>query len=264
MAKRALCVGINDYPGTGSDLSGCVNDARDWTEVLKARGYEVTTLLDGQAKRQALVDALTNLVSTAHAGDSLVFTFSGHGSWLPDDDGDEPDGRDEMLCPHDINNEQYLMDDNLAEIFNEKPKDVQLYFISDSCHSGSVAKFALDPLGSVSRMPKIRLLPPLVFVKDAEMRNRVLLATRAPSSSRGEVYPALLLSGCRDVEFSYDADFGGRPNGAMTRAAIEELKKNPATPQDWFKAIRKRLPSQQYPQSPQLFGATKAKKGPMF
>src|SRR5690606_32234458 len=23
--KRALCVGINDYPGTGNDLSGCVN-----------------------------------------------------------------------------------------------------------------------------------------------------------------------------------------------------------------------------------------------
>ena len=147
MAKRALCVGINDYPGTDSDLSGCVNDANDWAEVLNARGYEVTRLLDGQATRQALVEALTNLVSTARAGDSLVFTFSGHGSWLPDDDGDEPDGRDEMLCPYDINNQQYLMDDDLAKIFSQKPKDVLLYFISDSCHSGSVARYAADPLG---------------------------------------------------------------------------------------------------------------------
>jgi len=264
MTKRALCVGINDYPGTGSDLSGCVNDANDWAKELDARGYEVTTLLDGQAKRQALVQALTKLVSTAHAGDALVFTFSGHGSWLPDDDGDEPDGRDEMLCPYDINNEQYLMDDDLAEIFRQKPKDVRLYFISDSCHSGSVARFASDPLASVNRMPKIRFLPPLEFVKDQDIRDRIPLAMRAPSSSRGEVYPALLLSGCKDVEFSYDADFGGRPNGAMTRAAIEELKKNPTTPQDWFKAIRKRLPSQQYPQTPQLFGGMKAKKGPML
>jgi hypothetical protein len=264
MAKRALCVGINDYPGTGSDLSGCVNDANDWTKVLNARGYEVKTLLDKQATRQALVDALTELVSTARAGDALVFTFSGHGSWLPDDDGDEPDGRDEMLCPYDINQEHYLMDDDLAEIFKKKQKDVLLYFISDSCHSGSVARFAPDPLASANRMPKIRLLPPLEFVKDPDIRDRIPLAMRAPSSSRGEVYPALLLSGCKDVEFSYDADFGGRPNGAMTRAAIEELKNNPATPQDWFKAIRKRLPSQQYPQTPQLFGGPKAKKGPMF
>ena len=50
----------------------------------------------------------------------------------------------------------------------------------------------------------------------------------------------------------------------MTRAAIDELKKNPATPQEWFTAIRNRLPSQMYPQSPQLFGGSKAKKGPMF
>lgn len=30
MARRALCTGINDYPGTDSDLAGCVNDAADW------------------------------------------------------------------------------------------------------------------------------------------------------------------------------------------------------------------------------------------
>jgi hypothetical protein len=26
MAKRALLIGINDYPGTQNDLQGCVND----------------------------------------------------------------------------------------------------------------------------------------------------------------------------------------------------------------------------------------------
>jgi len=31
MAKLALCIGINDYPGTVNDLSGCVNDAQDWS-----------------------------------------------------------------------------------------------------------------------------------------------------------------------------------------------------------------------------------------
>jgi hypothetical protein len=29
MAKHALCIGINDYPGTKMDLDGCVNDAKD-------------------------------------------------------------------------------------------------------------------------------------------------------------------------------------------------------------------------------------------
>ncbi|HEX2725952.1 MAG TPA: caspase family protein [Beijerinckiaceae bacterium] len=265
MAKHALCIGINDYPGTKSDLSGCVNDANDWAEALSARGYHTTKLLDAKATKAAMVDALMQLVESGTPGDSLVFTYSGHGSWLPDDNGDEPDGRDEMLCPHDISDEQYLMDDELAKMFSRKKKDVLLYFISDSCHSGSVARFAADPLAGRDRMPKIRLLPPLEFVKDEELRERIPLAMRAPtSSSNGEVYPALLISGCKDVEFSYDATFNGRANGAMTRAAIDQLKKNPATPQEWFRGIRRQLPSQQYPQTPQLFGGTKAKRGPML
>lgn len=264
MAKTALCVGINDYPGTDSDLSGCVNDARDWSQELKARGYSVTMLLNKQATRKGMVYALEKLIGGAEDGDSLVFTFSGHGSWLPDDDGDEPDGRDEMLCPHDVNRQQYLLDDDLADIFDKKPKGARLYFISDSCHSGSVTKFAADPLRGVNRMPKIRFLPPLHFVKDKRLRAQIAIAAKAPASPGGEKFPALLFAGCRDVEFSYDADFNGRPNGAMTRVALNALKQNPRTPKAWFDLIKKKLPSQQYPQSPQLFGSPAAKKGPMF
>lgn len=114
--KRALCVGINDYPGTGSDLEGCVNDARDWQRVLAQRGYDVTVLLDGKATRAAMVNALTALIGEARSGDTAVFTYSGHGSWLPDQSGDEADARDEMLCPYDVARGQYLLDDDLAEI----------------------------------------------------------------------------------------------------------------------------------------------------
>jgi metacaspase-1 len=264
MAKRALCVGINDYPGTNSDLKGCVNDANDWAGALEGRGYDVKLLLDAKATLKNMVAALNDLIDKSGNDDSLVFTYSGHGSWLPDDNGDEPDGRDEMLCPYDVGSEQYLMDDMLSEIFGRKGKGARLYFISDSCHSGSVSKFAADPIGGKDRMPKIRLLPPLDFVKDEDIRARIPLAVGAPATAGGEKYPALLISGCKDVEFSYDADFGGRANGAFTRAAIEALQKSPGTPQEWFKEIRKRLPSQQYPQTPQLFAGPAAKKGPML
>jgi hypothetical protein len=50
----------------------------------------------------------------------------------------------------------------------------------------------------------------------------------------------------------------------MTRVAIDALKKKPKTPQEWHTEIRRRLPSQMYPQTPQLFGGTAAKKGRMF
>lgn len=52
--KTALCIGINNYPGTGSDLAGCVNDAKDWGSALEDRGYSVTSMLDGDATRKAM------------------------------------------------------------------------------------------------------------------------------------------------------------------------------------------------------------------
>ena len=32
--KKAVCIGINNYPGTSNDLQGCVNDANDWCALL--------------------------------------------------------------------------------------------------------------------------------------------------------------------------------------------------------------------------------------
>ena len=55
MAKYALCIGINDYPGTENDLSGCVNDANDWATALSKRGFATTKMLDKQATEKAAV-----------------------------------------------------------------------------------------------------------------------------------------------------------------------------------------------------------------
>ena len=109
MTRRALCIGINDYPGTGSDLSGCVNDARDWASELYSRGFEVDSLIDAQATRAAMTSAIHTLISSAQRGDTVVFTYSGHGTWVVDQDGDEVDGRDEALCPHDISTRGALL-----------------------------------------------------------------------------------------------------------------------------------------------------------
>ncbi len=42
------------------------------------------------------------LVGEALPGDSLFFSFSGHGSQTVDYSGDEGDGRNETLCPCDF------------------------------------------------------------------------------------------------------------------------------------------------------------------
>jgi len=264
MKKRALCIGINNYPGTGSDLSGCVNDANDWKAELQKRGYDVVTVLDAAATRDNIVAQLKTLLQGASDGDSLVVTYSGHGSWLPDADGDESDGRDEMLCPYDINRQHYLTDDVLASIFAQKPQGARLFFVSDSCHSGTVTRFAPDPLGGDdAAYRRARLLPPEQFVTDENVLRNIRRLSEARSSSR-QKYPALLLAGCKDVEVSYDASFNGRPNGALTRVALDALKSNPSSYLKWYELIRKKLPSPSYPQTPQLYGKKADKNGSLF
>jgi len=65
MARKALCVGINDYPGMENDLNGCVNDAQAWARLLVEHyGFasrDVTLLLDSKAIRSSIVCALKAL-----------------------------------------------------------------------------------------------------------------------------------------------------------------------------------------------------------
>lgn len=265
MANRALCVGINDYPESNLDLAGCVNDAHDWRAVLERRGYAVDTLLDREATRGRLVEALTDLIGSAGDGDAVVFTFSGHGSWLPDADGDEPDARDEMMCPHDVMQGHYLIDDDLYGIFCGKRAGVRVYVIADCCHSGSVVRYAPAPAATDGAPPRARFLTPYLFARgDRAFERAVDRAARAPAPTKLR-YPALLFSGCQDAEFSYDASFDGRPNGAFTRTAIDALQDaGIASPRALYEAIRRRLPSAALPQTPQLFGSREAQTGRLF
>jgi hypothetical protein len=270
MTKHALCIGINDYPGTGSDLSGCVNDARDWAAALSGRGFSATTLLNARATGANMRTAIGALIGRARSDDTVVIQYSGHGSFVPDNDGDEPDGTDEVLCPYDIDSQGPITDDELFDIFSAHQPGVKVVMISDSCHSGTVARFA--PISTPSAVQgkssirrKVKFLPPQAFLarRDAAMLGTRRAYRRASAPGR---YASLLMSGCQDTEYSYDAYFNGRANGAFTYIALRVLANLPnnATYADWHAAIRRALPSQQYPQSPNLFGSSTMKKWRAF
>ncbi len=266
MTRYALCIGINNYPGTGSDLAGCVNDANDWAKELRRRGFAVKQMFDRQATGKAMRAAIGATVASARAGDLVVVQYSGHGSFVPDDDGDEPDGTDECLCPYDVDANGPLTDDELFDLYSARRQGVRVFMISDSCHSGTVARFApitTPPTTTGRRAPqrKVRFLPPGAFLS-ARKAARLGARRAIRSSSPPGRYAALLMSGCQDTEYSYDAYFRGRPNGAFTFVALRALSRLPAkaTYADWFKAIRRALPSQQYPQSPNLYGSSSMKK----
>ncbi len=203
MAKYALCIGINNYPGSDMDLSGCVNDARDWAAALEARGYRVRTLLDAEATRKRMIESITELIAQARSGDSLAITFSGHGSYELDAEGDEPNGFDQALCPHDVNTRgEALVDDDLHRLFERRAARVRLLLVADSCHSGSVNR---APDAQPDARPRF-LLPAkwmpatrgLAIVQAVAARGRPTATLSAGLQRPGA--SDVLLSGCADGE----------------------------------------------------------------
>jgi hypothetical protein len=273
MAKNALCIGINNYPGTHMDLQGCVNDANDWAAALAERGFKVAKLIDDQATKATMVKAMNDLIGKAGKGDSLVITFSGHGTYQPDEDGDEVDGLDEALCPYDLQTKgEALIDDEIRAIFGARKAGVRIVLISDSCHSGTVTRAAAAEKDADTRprfMPMGNWLPARLLPKDRAGKPATTMVAPAGTSPLLGAYSNklgdLLLSGCKEGpnNYSYDARIAGRYNGAFTYYALKALKglKAEATYADWHKAIVKYLPSASYPQSPQIVGSEAARKG---
>jgi hypothetical protein len=190
--------------------------------------------------------ALENMVITAKEGDVIVFTYSGHGTQSLDFSGDEGDTYDEALYVYDGK----MLDDELRVIINKIDRRATLIVISDSCFSGSVTRF-------VPANAKPRFVPTDGFSENRVVRQRFLL----PEANM----PELLISGCSDSEYSYDAEIDGRYNGAMSAMAIRVIKQNPGlTYNDFYTRLREYLPSSEYPQTPQLEGSEAHKNTRLF
>jgi metacaspase-1 len=270
MTKKALCVGINDYPYDGNDLNGCVNDAKAWANLLIKNfgfaGSAVKMLLDADATKAKIIAGLKNLLAGAKAGDILVFTNSSHGTYVADTSGDE-EMYDEALCPYDCA-DNLIVDDELRKLFANLGEGVGLTVISDSCFSGTVTRAAVSEVIPGLKTPddrRVRFLNPALM-------GRAVLENPFKAKPKGKIkYPEskmkdLLLSGCSDKEYSYDALIGNVYHGAMTYYALKAItdSKFQVTFQQLHKRILNLLDDGGYSQHPQLEGKKANKRRPIF
>lgn len=259
--KKAVCFGINNYPDPANRLAGCVNDAADWGNYLRDTwGFNVQTLLDSQATSKNFKGILGGHIASSKAGDYIVCTYSGHGSNVPDKDGDEEDGRDECICLYD----RFFIDDEIRELFKLLHPEATLVMISDSCHSGTVTRAFLRAMGDANSDERLmpRYLPPK---DDAEARLINLETVNARIFFPEPNMKEILIAGCLPTEYSYDARVNGRNNGAFTAYALQILKQNRnITFNDFYAKLRKILPSGNYPQTPCLEGSDTNKSRLMF
>jgi len=279
MAKRALLIGINKYQIPGADLRGCVNDVKDLSAALtEFHGFkkkDITVLLDGKATQKAMQAGIKSLLRGAKKGDVLVLHYSGHGSNVPDDarNKDEADGRDEILCPTDLNWDDPLRDDWLRKMFDTLPAGVSFTTIMDCCHSGTNTRAIQPPDVKV----KQRYLPSpwglaasesgrdLPRKVTGELRRSSRSTRKAKDIVNAEL-PEVLITGCRDTQTSADAFINGRFNGALTFALVEAIRKSKGrlTYRELHDRASAVLKAKKFEQVPQLEGRTSRFDAPLF
>lgn len=265
MSKKAVCIGINDYPGTNNDLNGCVNDMHDWANLLTGEfGFDAVTMADSAATADAILDALASLVDGSSAGDSLALTFSGHGTYILDGtDADESDNYDEAICAHDRN----IVDDEIRGIIDRLPPGAFLTVISDSCHSGTVTRAILDRAGTAQELaePDYPTLARYMPLDNHKKFDTAMVPTRHRAFGSAANMNHVLLTGCAAVELSYDAWINGRYNGAMSANSISIIRQDPSVTYDQLHAkLGDVLPSRYFPQTPQLEGPASLRSRQIF
>jgi hypothetical protein len=224
--RRALCVGINAYKGDAR-LNGCVADARLWAKHFDALGFEhVDLILDDQATEAELRRALTELVASGGPGDALVFQYAGHGAFFRDRDGDDEDGQDEALVPVDFDRGGILLDDEQFRIYDQLAEGASLTCFYDCCHSGSMARFAIQSMlqeartGAAVEEVRPRFIDPTPEMWAEYQRRRDDRRTRG-APKRGvrnrDALKAVVFSACRDDEVALERGGQGVFTGAVAK-----------------------------------------------
>lgn len=233
--RKALCVGIDAYPAPEAKLSGCVADAEAWEGALAALGFGVDRLYDGEATHSNILSRLQAMISRASAGDVLVFQYSGHGTSVPDQDGDESSGQDQALCPVDYETGHLLIDDEVRALFQGLPDRVHLTCFMDCCHSYSNTRFAVvKPVRAPgSSRPRFITLSPEVIERYRKVRRKDRSAARGFAGATQEDMRWVVFSACDSDEKAYET--AGR--GDFSQVAVPLLARGGSLTNEKFQAL---------------------------
>lgn len=232
----ALSIGINDYPESkdaqgqvvDSDLKGCVNDAKALQNLfvtkfgVKSENTRIIT--DKKVTFEAFLDNMKWLLSSAKAGDQVVFTYSGHGGQVKD--ATEPDGFEEVLV---------LADENLipGDLFGEIAKllsvnGIHSTFIFDSCFSGGMSR-NVDGKISVRNKSLGEVRARRSATLDSLQKSGVKLT---PRQAGGTAATSAFLFASQEDKTSSDISGleGIDPHGIFTLLLLAVLEDNPKTP----------------------------------
>jgi metacaspase-1 len=144
--RRALLVGINDYPDPANRLEGCVNDVFLLSSVLQESGFDpkdIRVVLDHRATTANILERLHWLLDDVRDGAERLLFYSGHGAQIPTYSvRGEADHLDECLVPYDFDwtPEHAIRDKQFVEFYSQLPYGARFVAVFDCCHAGGLTR----------------------------------------------------------------------------------------------------------------------------
>ena len=148
-----LTIGVNKIDSdfyTGDILKGCVPDANDYAQIAESQGFQkprnfagqqFATLVDQEATRDRILSEIKDVAAQMSSDDIFFLHFSGHGmetkKLLVRSDAKDDDT---FWCTYD----KPLPDKFLFDAWFSFPNESRILLISDSCHSGTMDKAAVQ------------------------------------------------------------------------------------------------------------------------
>lgn len=201
--KRALVIGLGEQADKSWGKIHGDRDVKIVTNRLREAQYkDVTTLVNRQATKDAIVNAMKSLAARCKKGDMVYIHFSGHGQQMTDINGDEDNGWDEAWIPYDAylkycdkdRGEKHLCDDEVALLLTGIRKNVgasgNIVVIVDACHSGGATRSIDDTL----------------CVRSA--RDNFVIPAKKVAKTKQAKEQWLTLSACKYYQYNYEL-----PNG---------------------------------------------------
>ena len=236
--KRAVLIGIN-YRGTSAELGGCINDVENMRRVLinnygykdddilmlTDNGQRIGTKFNRNVKpiKKEIISHINWLINSENLDyNQFYFHYSGHGSYLRDQNNDEKDGRDECLCPTDYNTAGFIRDDELNKLFNKFSPTSKVTCVIDACHSATMLdlKYELDCLSV--QVEENEQDPDAYLYKNwsYDFHNS---ENHNYTSTDNNIFT---ISGCRDSQTSADAWINNKYQGALSYHLMKALELN--------------------------------------
>ncbi|CAF3902184.1 unnamed protein product [Adineta steineri] len=130
--KRALVIGNNNYSRPESKLRHCINDANDFSDLLKSINFNVTVKFD--LANVPMVTTIRDFSRSIVDGDLVLFYFSGHGYQVKDKNFLMPIDDQEIETEEDVEDFAVCVETTMNNISKRSPSSVTL-FILDCCRT---------------------------------------------------------------------------------------------------------------------------------